>query len=335
MNTGKRKRNILVTTGLLAAVFIAIISVFNSVVDEVKNARQTAVEQVRERDFKIIWDYLLTLSEIADKEVYDIAENLESDIRNSLDLDELEKALDSKNDTNVIYKQLHAIIVNNVSDVHFGGIVNNNRNAVMVLDGFDHILEDYFLDVQAREPGKPELHSDYIKFSDYARTTYNEELFRSAMTKIRTKSDLPIAIEPYNYLGEDHIKITEVSYDQMKDVYIKEGMEGLKNYQFMAPAYITKNGDIFGNKDIEAGINQDTHKFIVIQFYNLYDQIDHVDKHHFESDQDILVTEERYSRILEKIYLFGTIMSSAIVIIILFFVAVFNKFVEENDEEDK
>lgn len=40
--------------------------------------------------------------------------------------------------------------------------------------------------------------------------------------------------------------ITEMTYEQLKSVYVKEGITGLRNYQFLVPIYITDTGDIFG-----------------------------------------------------------------------------------------
>ena len=60
----------------------------------------------------------------------------------------------------------------------------------------------------------------------------------------------------------------------MHQLYDSYGIEAFKNIQFLAPAYITTTGDIFGMEDIDInGMSSNNHKIVVVQTFNLYQQL--------------------------------------------------------------
>ena len=125
--------------------------------------------------------------------------------------------------------------------------------------------------------------------------------------------------------------IDEMNYDNLKEVYVNEGLKGLKNYQFLVPIYITDTGDIFGNSDIIGGVPQNTHKFIIIQTYNIYDQLTNMMPEYGDSSY-IKNINERYDSILSMLYLCGIIVCITIVIMILYFFSVYNAICSVNAE---
>ena len=68
----------------------------------------------------------------------------------------------------------------------------------------------------------------------------------------------------------EHIPSTAI----LRAKFQENGLDALKNIQFLAAAYITPEGDIFGVDDIDIhGVKTSNHKIIVVQTFNLYDQI--------------------------------------------------------------
>ena len=332
MSTKKTKTNIVYILIFLIVIVISILFLMNSVIGNIKKSKDSAIEQNMETQFETVWCYLETLSLVADNEAYDVAKSIESDIKSTFNLDSLEDLIDKNEDGNYP-KELRKIIQNNTSGHYFGNIIHNNRNAMMVLEGNDNIVEDYFLDVKSREPDKPSVPSEQIKITDYVNTTYNVDLFKSALKKIRTRSDVPMALEPYNYLGEDHIMISEMTYTNLKKVYMKEGLKGLKNYQFFAPAYITETGDIFGNKDIVAGVPKSTHKLIVIQFFNLYDQLMHIDAS-FDDQNVYREIRTKYDNMLTIVYVFGIVACVFVILGMVLCMAIYNIMIDEEENQE-
>jgi hypothetical protein len=73
---------------------------------------------------------------------------------------------------------------------------------------------------------------------------------------------------------DDHTVITFPSLEQLKNIFFKEGIDGLKGYNVLVPVYITDDGDLFGTPDIgpDGKVNH-THKIIVVQRFSIYEVV--------------------------------------------------------------
>lgn len=325
----KSKINRLVSIILLTlASFIIILTVCDNAILSIKNSRAAAIEDVKKRDFATVWMSILNYMEDAEKQTSGVATNIENDIRANFDLKDLQTKLD--NGDVEAREKLSEIFRENIDGVYIGE-VNNNRNSIIILEGYDSIVEDLFVDPESREEGAVIENPSSPTLSQYQNTTYNKELFTSAVRKIRTHTDKIIAIEPYNYIKGEHEKIPEMNYHNLERVYINEGVQGLRNYQFLAPVYITDSGDIFGQKDIENGVPQENHKFIVIQTFNIYDQI-MFNSPEFGDDDYIGRINARYDRILNSLYIMGIIICTLIVFIIVYFFSLYNILITKEYE---
>lgn len=315
---------------LILISFVIILTLCNNTINNVKDAREAQTVDVRKRDFEVVWGILEALQHQASSNTEALASNIESQIKETFDLDELKEKLD-ENDP-VYTKKLYQLFSNAVKDVHLGK-VNNNRNSIIVLEGYDTIVEDMFVDPEARTDGA--VVDDSTNFIEkYRDGTYNVAMFDTAMRKIRNHTDSSlIVMEPYNYISSDvpHEKIREADYANLERVYVNEGLAGLRNYQFMVPVYITDTGDIFGQSDIVQGIHQDTHKFIIIQTFNLYDQIISM-KSDFGDDDYINRLNNRYDRILNSLYILGMIVCALIVLIIVYFLSIYNALITKDSQ---
>lgn len=325
----KSKINRFVSIILLTlASFIIILTVCDNAILSIKNSRAAAIEDVKKRDFATVWMSILNYMEDAEKQTSGVATNIENDIKATFDLQDLQYKLDSGDKE--ARTKLSEIFRKNIDEVYVGD-VNNNRNSIIILEGYDSIVEDLFVDPESREEGAVIKNPSSPTLSQYQNTTYNKELFTSAVRKIRTHTDKIIAIEPYNYIKGEHEKIPEMNYHNLERVYINEGVQGLRNYQFLVPVYITDSGDIFGQKDIENGVPQKNHKFIVIQTFNIYDQI-MFNSPEFGDDDYIGRINARYDRILNSLYIMGIIICTLIVFIIVYFFSLYNILITKEYE---
>ena len=313
---------------LTLASFIIILTVCDNAILSIKNSRAAAIEDVKKRDFDTVWMSILNYMEDAEKQTSSVATNIENDIRANFDLKDLQTKLD--NGDVEAREKLSEIFRENIDGVYIGE-VNNNRNSIIILEGYDSIVEDLFVDPESREEGAVIENPSSPTLSQYQNTTYNKELFTSAVRKIRTHTDKIIAIEPYNYIKGEHEKIHEMNYHNLERVYINEGVQGLRNYQFLVPVYITDSGDIFGQKDIENGVPQENHKFIVIQTFNIYDQI-MFNSPEFGDDDYFGRINARYDRILNSLYIMGIIICTLIVFIIVYFFSLYNILITKEYE---
>ena len=102
----------------------------------------------------------------------------------------------------------------------------------------------------------------------------NPELAMDALHHILER-DNTLAFWEYNESDNpNHKIITRDNIEDLKEVYMTEGLDGLKNYEFLAPAYITETGDIFGVDDRDHhGQIVSNDKLIVVQEFSIYEQL--------------------------------------------------------------
>lgn len=328
----KTKLNRYITVVILILIsFIMVLTLCTNTISNVKTAREEQIIDVRKRDFEAVWGVLELFQSQANAQAETIAKKIEQEIYDNFDLNELEQKL---NEEDPVYtKKLYELISKCVQDVRLNGI-ENNRNAMIVLEGYDTIIEDLLVDPNSRsedvELKDPTSNSIY----KYRDTTYNREMFDTAMRKIRNHTDSSlIALEPYNYLNHNdkHEKIKEATYETLERVYVNEGIKGLRNYQFLVPVYITDTGDIFGQSDTVQGIKVDNHKFVVIQTFNLYDQLITF-KPDFGDDDYMHRLNVRYDTILNSLNILGIVTCALIVFIILYFLSIYNALITKDSQ---
>lgn len=317
-----RKMAIFIASILL--IFGAAILLYSAVLSSVKDAKQSAMDQAKDTKFNLIWTQLQLSSEESYANAEIIAEHIERDITQEFDLTELKEALDT-NDADA-YQRLSKLVARNIERVSLNNI-DNHRNSVMVMTGDGIILEDYTIDLSTKIPAGE-------NFNKYLDTSYNKELFSNALRKLKNHSEYIIAIENIDYTGnDDHIKVSDVNRNTLKQVFDAEGLAGLQNYEFMTPVYITDTGDIFGTKDIVGGMPQENHKFVIVQTFNLYDQIIRNDHEYADNDYEDSIIE-RYDDVLVMLYIFGIILVVAIAACILYMMALYNFITDRYEDRD-
>ena len=305
---------------VIMLLFIISILTYEHVIRQVKSEEEKQVKELKDRDFDVIWDYLNSCVDVAELDAQNLATNIESNIRDNFDLNKLEKDLNNGD-----RKALVDLIDNCINEYQLSSTVENNRNSCIVLEGYDRIIADRTLDLS-----KIDKKFHHVNFSDYKKIAFNLPLLQTAERQIKNHtSTTPIGIEIYNYIDNPkHAKINSCSYDKLKKVYETEGVEGLRNYQFLAPAYITRNGDIFGNLDLKEGNQNDNHKFIILVSFNLYDQLIQM-RPDFEQNSFYKNSASCYDNILATIYMSAVITCIVFLIISIFYVKSYNDSIIE------
>ena len=311
---------------VIACLFTASIFVYKYVIDKTIDNRNATIEAFKEEQFDVIWSSLNAFMLQAEKEVTEVSKNIEKDI---LELSEEElKLLEEDMDNDRINQNLHEILNSNIKDHSFNGIKNHmNGIVVMTVDGY---IEDfnYYRAVSSIEY--------YLRlWQTDINNAYNKELEEDAIDKLLNRNSGIIALESYNLIkNADHVKINELTYETLLDVFLNEGIYGLRNYQIFVPYYITDFGDIFGNPDIVHGAKVDNNKIIVVQEFNLYDQIMHNQNMLFDNDE-IKNIITRYTELLRLLYILGISLAGSVIGLILYLGNAYNKivYVEEEYEE--
>lgn len=313
---------------LIAIITIGLVFIYMQTLDNIKNSKEETIDILKEERFEQIYAYANNLRALAAVQASEVAISIESDIRDQMDMDELKADLDANHNN----KQLQQILHDNAYNKYLYG-VENRRNS-MFITSKTGIIEDCNYDRA----------SNSVSFRDWAyelENCFNEDLEEDAVNKLLSHSSDLIITEHVNYLGksdsnyETHQKMKSPSKEALKDMYMSEGLIGLRNYQFLTPAYITETGDIFGQPEISHGIANETHTFIVVQEFNLYDQIK---ENHPEmmDTSNIEEVEIRYANILTIMHIIGIGYAVILVALLFLFSAKYNNYIDKHElEKDK
>ena len=326
-NKEKRKKIFFIKGMCMVMVLMmGLIILYTYGLNYIETTESNTIYTLKKERFDHIYTYMLDLQEKAYENANNESLKIESYLRNVGDIDNLKTDMDN----GTFYKStLHELFESSMQDNNFNGI-NNSRNGIIIAS-VDGILED---SNYKRVSGKESRDWD-----NEINNSYNGELDSIAINDIINQSNSLIITESVNLLNkgnlnyDNHILIKNSSYESLLEVYEKEGIIGLRNYQIWAPAYITDTGDIFGQDDIVNGIRVKNYKIILIQEFNLYDQIQ---KHHPElmDVSDINEISNEFKNGLSLLYLMGICYVCVIVVVMIYFSAQYNNYIQIYDLEN-
>lgn len=127
---------------------------------------------------------------------------------------------------------------------------------------------------------------------------------------------------------KNHYLMEAPTIQELRKLYDNEGLEGLRYIEFLAPAYITTSGDIFGVEDIDIhGVKTVTSKIVVVQTFNLYQQL--MTRHsaelaRYEAFRQNMVKDRRF--VLTE-HAFYVIIITILVILTVYFLMAFNNII--------
>lgn len=306
-------------------IFAASAILYRNVIVTVEENLNMTIQEVKADRFELIWSSLTEFHKNAKQESDKIASNIEDDIM-SLSQDELNQ-LQSDMDNNIINENFHNILMNNIENYRFNGI-DNGQNGIIIMDS-----NGYLEDFNYRRADK-DSDNNSRSWQSNIDNSFNKELEKDSIDKLLNKTSGMIATESYNISHIDnHIMIDELTYETLLNVFLKEGIQGLKNYQILVPHYITNVGDIFGNPDIVHGVKLENHKIIVVLEFNLYDQLEV--KYQNNNNVNIEALTYRYNNLLRSLYIFGIILVLSVTLLILYLCSVYNSFVMHHELYDE
>lgn len=300
--------------------FCSSILLYTDIITKVQENKNATVTEFKENQFKSIWMYLELLQKQADDEAVSVSKNIEKDLLNLSDKDLSQIESDMSN--NIHNDTLHNIIMN-YSESHNLNNINNSRNGIIIMS-----TKGFMEDFNYRRASQSNcIEGKFRTWQNSIDSSFNKELEKNAIDKLLNRTSGIIALESYDLANNpDHIKIKELTYKNLLKVYLSEGLEGLRNYQILVPYYITDIGDIFGVPDISQGIIVDNNKIIVVQEFNLYDQIVANSTDIFDNSQI-----ENYVRnsenLIKLLYICGIGLVMAVCGTIFYFFSVYNNIV--------
>lgn len=305
---------IILLMGIVMSISAVTVIMYSDLINDIKSIGEASVNEYKEEQFDHLWGIINEKIRYSAKNNITIAsQNIEKDIRN-MDLDTLKTDLDNREYPD----ELVNVFKKHLEDLNLNGI-DNGKNNTLVLSN-DHIILNYSYYAYPNDA------EDSTLFSSIIMNGYNPELNQNALDHIYKQDNDIICIEVSQCENPNHIKIVDSSKESFEKVFMEEGIEGFKNYQFLVPIYITETGDVFGQNDIVNGERKDyNHKFIIIQEFNLYDQINLFSESFDSNAVDKL--ENEHNKIIERMYVFGIVFIILLIIVLFNFVSVYNNFI--------
>lgn len=302
--------------GMLVILFASasVIIIYTNSVNETKVAQENTVNSFKEEQFEHIWSVLTNHILVdAKSNIAGPADTIESQIQ-SMDLTDLKPQLD----TGVYPECLLSVFKNNLKKVQLNGIDNGRNSAIAISNDFVLVNYGYHMYPTDASSGK---------FSDIVSKGYNTSLGTTALDKLYKQDESNICVEMTSSLVKNHHMISDTTKEDFKTVYMNEGIEGLRNYQFLVPIYITETGDVFGQDDIVDGNRIDyNHKFVIIQEFNLYDQLLKGYPECFD-DSNLSAIEQYNQSVIQSLYSLGLIFVTFVVLIMFYCISIYNNFI--------
>lgn len=306
---------------IITCIFLVILIAYSDIIKVIHSNHHEISEDYKSKQFNSIMLCYEDLYEDAYHQAINISNSIEKSIKEDLDLNNLKYQMDN----GIIPDELYSLFEKNIKGKSLNN-VRNSRNGLFILNDKKVLID--FNYKRVNNNGSQER-----LFENERTVQWNKELYDNAIKNIFNQTGDIIAIETFAGDYENHIKIKNPSKDELERVYKAEGLKGLENYQFLVPAYITDDGDIFGQKDFDKGLIQQNHKFVVIQEFNLCDQIkqEHPEILDIEDDVNYYVDHPGSLNIL---YLLGCMIIASYLIVTVILVNAYNNALEELESSE-
>jgi hypothetical protein len=310
--------NKILSTILLLFVLVVCLISYKSYSDAtvINHYRTTEITAIRTLEWVFIESVIMENYDKADLKGQQIKEDIENKVIKEYptlrDRERLLVELGTPNKDANIYK----ILNESIKGKYLNGIKNDSNDPFVA--SMDGVLADRSY-TTAKLSGNS-LRTWDIELDHQANTN----LGKLAVESILSQSNVYIFWEPTSSREDNHILINRMSVTSLKDVFDKEGINGLKTYEFLKPIYIQEDTDIFGTPDVDnLGHKQQNYKLIVIQSFSITDVLDKVHKDRIQAYEEQirnlnLLADERelfvktYTTILMVILIFSIVIAAIV-----------------------
>lgn len=320
----KKKRRL----ASLIIVFIILLTVvlvsFITITTRYKEIEEKHIADTKSLNFNKIESYIKQLELEASKSAKDAADSIKVAIGNEYPGEKLNQLKAEFQDND--YSSLSKVITRVVQDRRLNSVDNYNNSIMVATDNI--ILCDLCYSTATESND-----IDYSTWELFVNKNYNKKLAAEAAESIVQVPTGMIIIEPTESSNKNHVYHESVDIETLRQVYIAEGLEGLRNYQILVPSYIQDiNTDIFGSPKLDHGIIHQTHRLAVIQRCNIYDQI-------YENNYSLTITQvdeiiKDKNKILNNLYIIGCFIAITFIAALIVICFIFNQYILSDDEKE-
>lgn len=292
---------------------------------DVKYSIKKIEDEYKDIEWQMIEDILTHSTLQAQLNVRRTSERIVSDIYEKYpNINQLKQIFD--NDPEIFDYQFGTTLLDNIKDGYIYNI-RNQRNETFIMNK-DGIVASY------------RLSSKYTsirgKWETDLESVYNVPLCKDAIEKIIAQESSLIFWEKEFPTTDNHIMLNTSSKYQLRDVFYKEGLEGIQGYTFLAPYYITAYGDMFGIPDYDpvTGNKNHNYKLIVVQKYNLYDIIQNFHKNEFLELREVKSnTIEAYENIIKTRTWYAMLTTFIQILVIILAISINRNLTNRDDNK--
>lgn len=163
--------------------------------------------------------------------------------------------------------------------------IDNPSSYSKLTNVFDNVLGDFYINKNSNT-NKPfilsmnnllwgrslsyETEGEFLTIENLLSLQTNNELNEQAINSILDNNQ-----DRYIFWQNDgKNELKTMSIDDLIDIYFRDGLKAMENYELLVPVYITQDGDIFGTKDNDGvGHKITNYKIIIVQRINIYDAL--------------------------------------------------------------
>lgn len=240
---------------------------------------------------EVSWNTIETIIELSNQTAREnsrvVAQRLDQKILSEYkDIDDLEDQFETGGFKSDFYK----ILKTNFYDVEhnplfpspYQTIVGFNGGVISIFSNEGDII---------RTPQTKEV----LPWSSFYTLYPNQRSVESAIVSVKSKDSGVIIIQRDVVSSDRFVGDESVSMTDLKNIYDTGGVEALRDFNILAPAYIRDNGDIFGNDDKNFMKTTKNYKLFIIQSTNIGDVLDRYQTDIDKQTTHLSTTEEYVS----------------------------------------
>lgn len=261
MKSSKRTSFLSLFIIILLALYVAFTSIE---VQQLTDRYQKEANEIKEDEWRFIYGIL--------KENIDKGYMNSENIRNKIESQTLEAYKDNivqlKNDIEnpVLESKFSAILRQNLLGAYIN--VDNDNNDLFVATSSKGIIGDLS---ENRSTGSDIARSFENEITLHSNKVLAQKAINDILEQNTTKL---IGWEFLQSSNKNHIMLSEITEETLRDIFYKEDVVGLSTYEFLQPTYISKDKDIFGIPNISTSGHKNTNnRIIVVQGFNLVDEL--------------------------------------------------------------
>lgn len=292
---------------------------FNILVNNTKEFQTANINILRDAKFDSIIEAINEVSSDAYDYLMPLSQDLEKDLRSNCDIKQLEEDLNN----GIINEEFQNVLKTYTYKRYFSNL-KNDKNDIFIAN-HHKILADFSHDTTYQKSDRT--------WEEEIASFANPESAARALKRLYIQDDSMIVWEREESSNENHTYYKNITVETMHKIYKDEGLEGLKNYQVLVPIYITTDGDIFGKPDISNGLQVNNNKIIVVQEFNIYEQLQK-DYPDIIDEQDVKIVEQNYEHMMIHLHTFGVVYIIAIIGVIVSTCTRFNTTLEQEENDN-